>query len=198
MKINFNPIARAIAVFGATAALVTSVTFAALNNQATLTNSTISTVSADLRLWDGDSFETTAPGFQVTNLVPGVGSAPQLFYFQNAGGVGLNITVHVPVAPEVPVGGYGFSGWENLKVMFKDRNDNVVTNTDMAALLAGEVPLATAPLPAGAQGNDQAGQESTKGNYSVTFDISPAAVTGSHAGVGNFNMIFTGTQPVGP
>jgi hypothetical protein len=191
-----NPMLRAIGVIGVVAGLVTGVTFAALNDQAVLADSSISTSTAALKLWDGDSFESLAPGFHVTDLVPGTGSGEKLFYFKNEGTVALNITAHIPNAPTPPAGGYGFSGFENVKITFTNKHTGATTDTNMAALLAGEVSLPSNPLGAGVQGNS--GVADADGNYAVTFDINPAAVTGSHAGVGDFNVVFTGTQPETP
>ncbi|MET0779538.1 MAG: hypothetical protein ABWY71_01755 [Candidatus Saccharimonadales bacterium] len=188
-----NPVLRAIGVIGIVAGLVTGVTFAALNDQAVLADSSISTPTATLKLWDGDSFESQAPGFVVTDLVPGAGSGEKLFYFQNTGALDLTITAHIPNAPAAPAGGYGFSGFENVKVTFTNKHTGATTETNMAALLANDVSLPSNPLHAGVQGDSNVAD--AEGNYAVTFDINPAAVTGSHAGVGDFNVVFTGTQP---
>ena len=65
-KIKMYPLLRAVGVFGAVAAIATGATFAALGSQATLTSSTISSATADLRVWDGAAFSPTGPGFTVT------------------------------------------------------------------------------------------------------------------------------------
>jgi hypothetical protein len=187
--IHINPFARAVAVIAAVATMVTGVTFAALNSQATLTNNSISTSTASLKLWDGDSFESTAPGFTVTDLVPGTGKEYP-FYFKNEGPA-VNVTAHIPAAPTAT----GFTGWENLKIDLTSDMTGCAAptvHTDMGALLGGEVALPCNPLAAGAQGN--AGVPGTEGNYKIKFDIVPAAITGSSASVGNFDLVFTGTQ----
>jgi hypothetical protein len=191
-----HPMLRAIGVIGVVAGLTTAVTFAALNDKAVLADSSISTSTANLTLWDGDSFEQQAPGFVVTGLVPGEGSGDKLFYFKNGGDLDLKITAHVPNAPQPPAGGYGFSGWENLKVAFTNKHDGSTTEATMAELLAGEVDLPGNPLAGGVQGNS--GVADAEGNYAVNFDIDPSAVTGTHAGVGDFNIVFTGTQAPAP
>lgn len=207
MKLSkgINPVTRAVGVFSAVAIIAGGVTYAALTSSATLTNNTITSANASLLLWDGATFASTAPGFNVTGLIPGEGSGENKFYVKNAGDTNLKVTAHVPVAPEAPAGGYGFAGWENLDVTFKSYVpacvDNTVT-TDMAALLAGEVELPCNNLASGAQGNNAVGAENTEGNYSVVFDIDPTSVNGDSPGVGNFNVVFTGaatndeTQPI--
>lgn len=216
---RINPVARAIVVIGAVMALVTSVTFAALQSQATLTNNTISTATAGLLLWDGDSFESAAPGVTVTGLIPGDWSEDYPVYFQNSGEGPLYLRASVPETPALPEGmdDYGFSGWENLKVAIKgycapageestehlraqrrgdwkhwgDEEKSHVVRTDMAALLAGDVELPCGPLAEGAVGD--ANTPNTAGNYSLSFKIKPDAITGESAGVGNFNIVFTGS-----
>ncbi len=217
---QINPVARAVVVIAAVMALVTSVTFAALQSQATLTNNSISTATAGLKLWNGSSFESTAPGFTVTGLVPGEWSDDYNFYFQNDGEGPLFLTANVPQEPALPEGmdSYGFTGWENLKVAFKgycapnsgernnavelnrnrrDKKDNekhansYLVKTDMAALLAGEVELPCGPLAEGATGDSNT--PGTAGNYSVSFKLVSDAVNEQSAGVGNFDVVFNGS-----
>lgn len=188
----FNPTLRAIGIISAVAVLVGGVTFAALTSQATLTNSSISSATANLLLWDGDTFESTAPGFTVTGLVPGTG-VTNAFYFKNSGGVPLNITANVPALP----GSAGFSDWHNLLVTISSTNPGCVgpatVNTNMYDLNAGQVSLPCPPLTAGAQGSNVV--LATEGNYTMKFDIVPGSITGSVVTVDNFNMVFTGVQP---
>ena len=193
---SFSPLLRAIFVIGAVAALVTSITFAALTSTATLTNNTISSADSNLTIWDGAAFATTAPGFDVTDLVPGEGSDEYFYYLKSESDAPLYITVHVPAEPTAPEGGFDFTGWENLEVTFKSYapgcgDDTVMT--DMQALLDGEVELKCNPIAADAQGNNAVGAEETEGNYSVSFDIDPSSITGDDPEVGNFDMVFTGS-----
>lgn len=186
--LKFSPLVRAIAVIGAVAALAGGATFAALQSQATLTNTTINSATASLKLWNGSSFESTAPGFTVTNVVPGQGSAPQAFYFKNDGGVPLAVTATVPVAPTYA----GVAEASDVEVDITCYN-NATVNTNLEALLAGPVSL-NLVLPAGAQGDS--GNPNTVGNCTAVFDFDPAGVSGSSASVGPFDVVFTGTQPV--
>lgn len=186
-------IARSVGVIGATATLVSGITFAALtSNAAALTDNTVSSATASLKISDGGPFDVTKHGFNITGLIPGSGSGKKDFYLANTGTVPLKLTVHVPAAPPAPADGYGFTGFENLKVSISNEaTGGTVLNTDMAALLAGEVALPE-ELAAGAQGSTA--NPTAPGHYSVSYDINPDAVTGGHAGVGNFNLVFTGTD----
>lgn len=189
---KINPLVRAILVVGAVAGLVTSVTFAALSGTATLSASTLSTTSANLLLWDGDSFEDTAPGFDVNNLVPGEGSGELPFYFQNTNSFDLDLTV---MMPEAPVLSEGLTP-ADVKATFTSNAPGCVNNTEtytFAQLLDGTPDaLPCSPLSEGATGNS--GVLATEGNYSVNFDIDPEAIEGEEANVGAFDLVFTGTQ----
>ena len=183
-------IGRAVGVMGATAVLATGATWAALaSNTVTLQNNTVTSQTADLKLWDGDSWEDFAPGVNITNLVPGTTTAPQKFYFKNAG-LPLNLTAHIPVAPAYT----GLTNFADMKVHITSLKLPATppVDTDIAALLAGNVPMPGNPLPANSQGDS--GNDDTAGNYSVTFDIAPGAVTGPNVSVSNFNIDFVGVQ----
>ncbi len=197
---RISPLVRAVGVFSAVAVVVGGVTFAAFNSQATLTSNTISTASANLQVFDtvSGTFGSTGQGFTVTKLVPGTGVTSP-FYLKNAGDLALDVTAHVPTAPAAPEGGYGFSGFENVKVTItadKTGCTEAPVATTMAALLAGEVALPCNSLAVGAQGDSATA--GTEGNYKIKFDIDPAAITGNHAGVGPFDLVFTGTQATAP
>ena len=183
--LKMNPLLRAIGVIGAVAALVTGVTFAALNSTATLTDNTISSGTAGLRVsTDNTTFSDSEPGFTVTGLIPGTGST-KTFYLRNNGDIALDVSARVPVLPGPPVFGYGFSGFENLTVSITSPACIDVVNTNMSLLNAGEVLLPCNSLPVG---------PATSRTYDIHFDILPAAITGSQAGVGAFDLRFTGSQ----
>jgi len=181
-------IARGAGVIGVTMALMVGATFAALtSNPVTLSNNNITSATASLKVWNGSTYDVTATGFTVNNLIPGSGSGDLPFYLENDGGTPLDLSVTVPTAPTAS----GFTGWDNFTVKIKN-NVGAETDTTMQALLAGQVPLNGLALPAGATGNG--GVPNTEGNFTVAFDINKTAVTGSQATVGSFNLVFTGTQ----
>lgn len=192
---KLSPTLRAVGVMSAVAVVAGGVTFAALtSNTAVLADSTIDSATASLKVWDGTTWNTTAPGFHITHLVPGTGVDEPL-YLNNDGDVNMTVAAHVPTLPAAPSYGYGFSGFNNLTVTITNEDSTCTTAnpavTNMAALNAGNVPLPCS-LAAGAAGNNSVTDHA--GNYLVHFDINPAAVTGSQAGVGTFDIDLTGTQ----
>lgn len=191
MNVRSLNIARSVAVIGGMVALITGVTFAALQTDTvTLANNTISTASAELLIWNGSEFTNTSQGFAVTNLIPGEGSDAYPFYFKNNSAFDLKLSAHVGG----PVDITGITGGaSNVKIKFTDKGSGEVTNTTLQALIDNDVNL-EGVLGANAQGN--AGVPVTEGNYTVEFDIDPAAVQGSGANVGTFDLEFTGTQVV--
>src|SRR5687768_12857152 len=109
MKLSrkINPIARATAVIGSVAALVTGVTFAALQNTATLTNNSILTsdISGLVIDSDGDSsFNTTDEGFQFNNIGPGGTSDAKTFTLKNSTDDQLDINVQITGESALPAG----------------------------------------------------------------------------------------------
>lgn len=211
MNVRSLAVARSVAVIGGMGALITGVTFAALTaGPARLSNNTLSTASADLQISNGGEFNSTVDGFAIKDLVPGMGSEHKKFYLKNTGAVDLQLAASVTKDPAVPAGGYGFEGMQNLKVYIKNLSTNETLSTDMAALLAGDVAM---PGKLAAKTSDDSGtngdQEKSKvksnssdeqlpaGSYEIWYDITPSAIVGEKAGVGAFNLEFTGSQSVG-
>jgi hypothetical protein len=193
MKIRSLAVARSVAVIGGMGALIAGVTFAALTSgPATLASNTLSTATAELQVSNnGTTFSPSVAGFAVTGLIPGDGSTHKKFYMKNSGDVDLALSVHVPHTPPAPTGGYGFTGWQNLKVFIKDLSTGEVTTTNMTDLLAGDVSL-TGSLGQGVTGNPAT--PAAPGNYELWYDITPSALTGGTAGVGAFDLQFMGTS----
>lgn len=179
--IKINPLARAIGTFGAVAALATGITFAAFSSSVTLTNSQFSTATADLKIWDGDSYESTATGFNFTNVVPGVETAPFTFWLKNFGGVPLDVT---SVSDNAAIHN-GISDPSQVEV--KVTNVTSPETTTFALSTLWDV------TPDDWPGNQlDAGEED---QYTITVKINNAAVSGSSASLTNLNLTFTGTQP---
>jgi hypothetical protein len=106
-RINkITPLARAILVIAVVAAFVTGVTFAALQDTATLSNNTInSDVDGLLVDSDGDeSFGTTDEGFAFNNIAPGGTSDPMAFQLKNDTDGPLVVHVQVTGESALPAG----------------------------------------------------------------------------------------------
>jgi hypothetical protein len=188
-----NPTARALLVFSSVVTLATGVTLAVFNSQVTLAGSRMSSTTAELKIRTAGTrkWSDEVEGFRIKNLVPGTGETRSI-YFRNTGGVPLTLSMRVPHRPDRPHGGYGFSGWENLTVDISGSCDSTVHTT--MAMLLGNMPVALpcSTLPVGAAGDP--GVPNHVGNYALHFDIKPSAITGSRAGVGDFDIQFTGEQ----
>lgn len=193
MRLRINPLARAVATFMAVAGLVTGITYAALSSSATLTNNTINSATASLKVWNGSSFEGTAQGFTVTGLVPSVVTDEYPFYLKNA-----DLPLKVTIQASAPASAAGFDSWSDLSVRFISHDpacptvSNKVTKT-MQELMDAPVELPCNSLPANSQGND--GVLATAGNYGVKFFIDSTEVSGEQVSVGAFTWTLTGTQP---
>lgn len=185
---KINPMVRAIAVIGAVMALATGATFAALNTQATLTGNTIGTASAnaDLLLWDGDSFEPTAPGFNFTNIDPGEESEKFNFYFKNNGNVDLDLTAKINAIPSLTAG----LSADDVTLNFYGSCDDEPVHATLTELLAG-VELPCNPLDEGAQG--VIGEEDNDANYAVSVTVDESVeLSEDGEEVGAFDIIFDG------
>jgi hypothetical protein len=95
---NLLIVTRSFIAIGGVLAISAGMTYAALNTQASLRGSSISTASADLKIWDGSDYTDSAPGFRVENLSPGQASAEYPIYFKNTGSTGMALGVRIPTA----------------------------------------------------------------------------------------------------
>ncbi len=126
-----NPVARAVLVIGAVMALVTSITFAALQNTATLANNTISgNVDGLLVDSDGDdSFAPTDEGFAFNDVDPGTMSDAKAFSLKNETDSAMPINVQVVGEEPLPSGVDG----TDIKFLFDTDADG---DTDVTATWA--------------------------------------------------------------
>lgn len=187
---RINPVMRAILVIGAVAALVTSVTLAALQSQATLTDNSISSATAGL-LVDGSDENTTPTaseaGFNFENLIPGAEySAPETFMLSNTGSAPLSITV------------YSTPGTSS-EVVDKNKVHVKITNTmgteDTADDVSDEYTLAELetifnPLPGVSTPDSLAAGETENFEIAVKIDES---ISGDGFTFDGFDLVFTGS-----
>lgn len=172
-------ITRTVVSVGATLALVAGVTFANLSSTATLTNNTLATATADLQVQTSGSFGSTAQGFTLTNVVPGVDTPDFLFNLRNNGGVPLAVTAHV----FGPVTNNNFTDYSKVDVTIKKNSDSsTVATMTLLDLINGNVPIET--LNAG-----------DVKEYKLVVNVHTDAVTGAGAQIDAFDIVFTGTQP---
>jgi hypothetical protein len=183
---KYNPILRAVGVIGVVAGLVTAVTFAVsggLTTTASLTNNSISSATASLLVLHGSGtpISNTDTGFAFSNIVPGgPASGPDTFTLKNAGSVDLGVTVY---ATSSTVTGT----LDNSKVHFCFTRVTGGPSTSCftyASMLANFNTLPGGTITTGS-GNIE---------YTVSVNMDSGAVTGSSASIGNFDMVFTGTQ----
>jgi len=178
---------------GAVATSAVGVTWALTSSQTTLAASSISSTTANLEIRSTNkNWTSSAPGFKMNDLIPGTGITENV-YFKNAGKIGLILAAHIPKQPASIRGGNGFTGWNNVLINITGNSCGATVDTTMAALL-GSIPvtLPCGTLTAGATGNPNV--TGHVGNYSLHFDLNQSAITGDHAGVGTFDIQFTGTQ----
>ena len=193
MKITkgLNPVVRAAGVISAVAIVTGGVTFAALSSSVTLSDNSLSTADASLKIYDFSTgaFGETAQGFTLNNLVPGEYTDKQHFYFLNDSEADLSVSASAN--DDVSLNGVAA---EDVKIKFSSMScegDDSTVNTTLAALQAGAVELPCNPLNEGAQGNATVGQETTEGNYSVEFKVTNVQNAG--ASVNNLDLVFDGT-----
>jgi hypothetical protein len=98
---------RTLGVIASVVAVVSGVTFAALQSQQVkFTGNTIETATANLSLSsDGVNFSATQTGFDFSNIVPGGQPVPQSgysIYLKNGGGTPLALKLAVSTTPSNP------------------------------------------------------------------------------------------------
>jgi hypothetical protein len=190
---RISPLARATAIVGMVAALVTGITFAA-TSEATLTGNsiTLAAETAELQLWDGDSFESTAPGFSFSGLVPGEPSEPFNFYFKNNGNVPLHVAVGLGAGGVPDFTGLSFTA-DDVTLTFEGACADpplVRTLAELDDLTSDNLPCN--PLEEDAQG--VVGEDDTnEANYKVTVEIDESVDLGeTEETVPDFDLVFTG------
>lgn len=186
---SISPVVRAIGVIGAVAILVTSITYAALQSQVTLTDNTIASASTDLQVNNTDDtvtgFGDTDTGYAFTGVVPGgADSSTGNFQLKNNGTAAMSVSVKVPTLPTWTVTPSGTV--DNTKVMVvmscTDLDETYTVTDTLTNLNAAPVNFATGTLGAG----DTA-------TCTVKIDMDAAAFSGESASAGNFDFEFTGT-----
>lgn len=192
---SFSPLMRAIFVIGAVAALVTSITFAALSSTATLTDNEISSATATLKVDGPDAnpnnssadFSTSELGYTFSGLIPGGDfSAPQELRLLNEGNVDLDVTVYATVGT---ISGAGSLDKTKVLVRFTNNSPSGTATYTLAQLEAvfNDVP--------GAGGASETLPDGELENLTVEVKLDDGAVVGSGpVTINDFDLVFTGTN----
>jgi len=179
-------VSRAVGVISAVVVLMTGVTYAALQSpQATLTNSTISSATADLRIGtSATSFSSTRVGFNFVDLIPGGIAAPvdgNVFYLKNYGNA--NLGLHISIG-SIPV---NLSNVDLTKVSF------VMTRLDTSTVQVFTVKTLVDSYINGGLSLTDSLSGSTVAEYKLQAIMSADAFTGQTAQISDLDLVFTGT-----
>ena len=179
-------VSRAVGVISAVVVLMTGVTYAALQSpQATLTNSTISSATADLRIGtSATSFSSTRVGFNFVDLIPGGIAAPvdgNIFYLKNYGNA--NLGLHISIS-SIPV---NLSNVDLTKVSF------VMTRLDTSTVQTFTVKALVDSYINGGLSFTDSLSGSVVAEYKLQAIMSADAFTGQTAQISDLDLVFTGT-----
>ena len=179
-------VSRAVGVISAVVVLMTGVTYAALQSpQATLTNSTISSATADLRIGtSATSFSSSRIGFNFVVLIPGGIAAPvdgNIFYLKNYGNA--NLGLHISIG-SIPV---NLSNVDLTKVSF------VMTRLDTSTVQTFTVKALVDSYINGGLSLTDSLSGSAVAQYKLQAIMSADAFTGQTAQISDLDLVFTGT-----
>ena len=179
-------VSRAVGVISAVVVLMTGVTYAALQSpQATLTNSTISSATADLRIGtSATSFSSSRIGFNFVDLIPGGIAAPvdgNIFYLKNYGNA--NLGLHISIV-SIPV---NLSNVDLTKVSF------VMTRLDTSTVQTFTVKALVDSYINGGLSLTDSLSGSAVAQYKLQAIMSADAFTGQTAQISDLDLVFTGT-----
>lgn len=190
---SISPIVRAIGVIGAVAILVTSITYAALQSQATLTNNTIASATALLEVDNtddaGSGFGGTDVGYAFTGIIPGgAGSNVGNFQLKNSSdtGVDMSVSVQVPTLPTWTVLPSGTVDDSKVTV------DISCSDTDAIVYGVSDTLANINAAPVELTGDTLAAGDTATCTVSVSMDAD--AFSGTSASSDNFDFEFTGTN----
>jgi len=182
-----QPLIRAIAVMGAVMAIVSGVTFAALQSQqAALTGNTIESATADLKVsLNGTNFTSSQTGFDFSSVVPGgpaVPAAGYTFYLKNLGTTSSQVKMGVSTTPT------NLNNVDLTKVLitiirYPGGTPQTISLATLISSYADGGTALTDVLAAGATNT-----------YHIQASMSADAFTGAGAALGNIDFVFIGTS----
>jgi hypothetical protein len=182
------PLLRAIAVVGATGALVSSVTYATLQSpSATLTGNTIQSASANLLIGTASAtstaFSATHSGFTFAGVVPGGPAAPasgNVFYLRNTGTATLAAKMSVGSTPS----NASSVDLSKVTVNITRTDTNATQSATLQSLIDNGLALTDTLAPS---------PTSTAYQYSLTVSMAADAFTGNSATIGGIDLVFNGS-----
>ena len=182
------PLLRAIAVVGATGALVTSVTYATLQSPtATLTGNSINSASANLLIGTASAtstaFSSTHSGFTFNNVVPGGPAAPangNTFYLRNTGSATLAAKLSVGSTPT----NTSSVDLSKVTVNITRTDTNTAQSASLQTLIDTGLALTDTLAPS---------PSSTAYQYTLSISMAADAFTGNSASIGGIDFVFGGT-----
>ncbi len=180
-------ITRSLGIIAATIALVSGVTFAALQSQQdVLTGNTIETATANLQLsTDGTTYGDSHTGFNFNNLVPGGAAMPvagNSFYLKNGGGTALALKLAINSTPTNPNG----VDLSKVTVLLT----TVGSGTSAQGFSLQSLIAAAASGGLAINGTNLASASSQQ--YKLQIQMTSDAVTGSSASLGNIDFALSG------
>lgn len=184
---SFQPIIRAIVVMGAVLAIVSGVTYAALQSQqSVLTGNTIESATADLKIsLNGTNFTGSQTGFDFSSVVPGgpaVPAAGYTFYLKNSGTTNTQVKMGVSSTPT------NLNNVDLTKVFvtilkYPGGTPQTMTLATLISSYSNGGTALTDVLTAGATNT-----------YHIQVSMAVDAFTGTGASLGNIDFVFVGTS----
>lgn len=180
VRLKINPVARALIVVGAVAAIATGVTFAALSSQTTLSGNTITATPGLLLSTNSTTYDAKIPGFAF-DVTPGdTTGVSQTFDIKNTTSSAMSLSLAVPAAVTFTGGTVDNS---DVNLALACTSPTLSLTSDLATLSSGPVPV-TGSLSA---------DTSAACTITATMD-SDAITSGSTVTSDSFDLLFSGAE----
>lgn len=182
----FNPVIRATVIIGLALAMLSGVTYAALQSHSKFNASSIMTAVANLQVSrDNVTFTNTQTDLNFNNLIPGGSLTPSAgypIYLKDAGATPLSLKLSVGSTPTNP---NGVDLTKVNMVLTSTTNSQVQTFTLQAlidAYATGGVPITITPVIFPGQILP----------FTVQASMASDAFSGTSATIGSIDYVFTG------
>jgi len=186
-KKSSQPLIRALAVMGAVMAIVSGVTYAALQSQqAVLSGNTITSATADLKVsLNGTNFTSSQTGFDFSSVIPGgpaVPAAGYTFYLKNSGTTNTQVKMGVSTAP-TNLSNIDLSKVFITIIRYPGGTPQTISLATLSSSYADGGTALTDVLSSGATNT-----------YHIQASMAADAFTGAGASLGNIDFVFIGTS----